>query len=96
MPVLKTNLGRRLSRWQLAHTAPAPLSIDHPVQEDLAAAIDMIERLEDRAEKAKQLIEHGAPACAADALDGYYDNEAHDTKADAYMASLSTDPTVKG
>ena len=41
----KTELGKRLARWQLSHTAPAPLSIEHPVQADLAAAADEIERL---------------------------------------------------
>lgn len=40
-----TELGRRLIRWQLSHTAPVPLSIDHPVQVDLAAAADEIEAL---------------------------------------------------
>lgn len=45
MPIPTTDIGKRLMRWQLAHTAPAPLSIDHPVQVDLAAAADEIERL---------------------------------------------------
>lgn len=45
MPILTTDLGKRLVRWQLSHTAPAPLSLDHPVQIDLAAAVDEIERL---------------------------------------------------
>lgn len=45
MPVPTTDLGKRLVRWQLSSTAPAPLNLDHPVQVDLAAAADEIERL---------------------------------------------------
>lgn len=45
MPIPTTELGKRLMRWQLAHTAPAPLSLDHPVQVDLAEAADEIESL---------------------------------------------------
>lgn len=45
MPTPTTEIGMRLVRWQLAHTAPAPLCISHPVQADLAAAADEIERL---------------------------------------------------
>ena len=46
MPILQTEMAKRLVRWQLSHTAPAPLALEHPVQEDLAAAADEIERLE--------------------------------------------------
>jgi hypothetical protein len=45
MPIPKTKMAERLMRWMLAHTAPAPLSIDHPVQVDIADAADEIERL---------------------------------------------------
>lgn len=38
-------MAKRLMRWQLSHEAPAPLALEHPVQEDLAAAADEIERL---------------------------------------------------
>lgn len=48
MPILKTELGKRLARWQLSHTAPSPLNIDHPVQIDLADAADEIERLSEK------------------------------------------------
>jgi hypothetical protein len=44
MPILKNEVSKRLMRWMLPHTAPAPLSLDHPVQVDLAAAGDEIER----------------------------------------------------
>jgi hypothetical protein len=52
MPVPTTEIGRRLARWQLTHTAPAHLSIDHPVQADLAAAADKL----DAAKKAADAI----------------------------------------
>ena len=46
MPILKTEMAKRLTRWMLPHTAPAPLQLEHPVQEVLAAAADEIERLD--------------------------------------------------
>lgn len=45
MPILKNETSKRLMRWMLPHTAPALLSLEHPVQEDLAAGADEIERL---------------------------------------------------
>jgi len=45
MPIPKTKMAAKLMRWQSAHTAPAPLPLDHPVQVDLAEAADEIERL---------------------------------------------------
>lgn len=68
MPTPTTELGKRLTRWQLAHTAPAPLSIDHPVQVDLAAAIDEIERLHAKITKADYLLTQGAQTLALEAL----------------------------
>lgn len=48
----------RLARWQLTHTAPAPLSIDHPVQDDIAAAADEIERLRALLDRYRGALEH--------------------------------------
>ena len=45
MPILKNHVSKQLMRWMLPHTAPAPLSLDHPAQVDMAAAADEIERL---------------------------------------------------
>lgn len=45
MPILKTEMAKRLVRWMLPHEQPAPLALEHPVQEDIAAAADEIERL---------------------------------------------------
>jgi hypothetical protein len=63
-----TTLTRRLMKWMLLSEQPAPLSLDHPVQQDIAAAADEIERLllhvltRTRADKLKNLHEH-AVAC---------------------------------
>lgn len=52
-------ISRRLVRWMLPHTAPAPLDLDHPVQADLAAAADEIELL--RAHLASRAIRTMGP-----------------------------------
>lgn len=45
MPIVTSIMAKRLVRWQLAHTAPAHLRLEHPVQIDLAEAADEIEKL---------------------------------------------------
>jgi hypothetical protein len=52
MPIPQNAIAKRLVRWMLPQEQPAPLSLEHPVQEDLAAAADEIERLRALLDKA--------------------------------------------
>lgn len=45
MPVPTTPLTKRLASWMLLHEQPEPLPLTHPIQDDVAAAWDEIERL---------------------------------------------------
>ena len=45
MPILNTLLEKRLGRWMLFSEQPAPLSLEHPAQQDIADAIDEIQKL---------------------------------------------------
>lgn len=45
MPIPRTEMSRRLMRWMLAQTAPAPLPLEHPAQQDMAEAADLIDML---------------------------------------------------
>jgi len=58
MPLLRNQYAKNLARWQLAHTAPASLSIDHPAQVDMAEASDEIERLHSALEKMAAWVRH--------------------------------------
>lgn len=63
-----TDLTKRLARWMLPSEQPAALDIDHPAQEDIAAACDEIERLRTALKIARQWMpDHPIePTAAAD------------------------------